>query len=244
MRILVIGDVHGCSRALDGLLAMMNPRPEDLLITLGDYVDRGPDSRGVLDRFLHLRATRNLIALRGNHEQMMGAARAGGLDEEIWLGYGGRETLASYAPAGRVGTLADVPPRHWEFMDDFCVDWYETDRYLFVHGNLDPALPLAEQPRETLYYAKFEPAVPHASGKTMICGHTAQKSGVPADRGFAVCIDTWVYGDGWLTGLELPSGQIWQADQRGRRRTARLSDFAGTVRPVDDVPVSEEAHHG
>src|SRR5262245_22716818 len=224
MRILAIGDIHGCSLALNNLLALVDPRPGDRIITLGDYVDRGPDSRGVLDRLLQLRAKYDLVPLRGNHEDMMLDARSGGYSEAIWLGYGGRATLASYATADSPGTLADVPERHWDFIQNVCVDWYEMDRYFFVHGGVDPELPLAEQPLETLYYEKFDAARPHGSGKTMVCGHTAQKSGVPADKGFAVCLDTWVYGDGWLTCLDVATGRVWQADQVGRRRTGWLHD--------------------
>src|SRR5438132_6399255 len=145
MRTLAVGDIHGCLRAFENLLALVDPRPGDRIITLGDYVDRGPDSRGVLDRLLRLRATHELVALRGNHEQMMRDARLGGYDEVAWLGFGGWETLASYGTGDQPGTLADVPERHWEFLENDCVDWYETDRYFFVHGNVDPDLPLAEQ---------------------------------------------------------------------------------------------------
>src|SRR5436305_15152730 len=95
MRTLAIGDIHGCSRALDALLAAVAPRPDDQLITLGDYVDRGPDSRGVLDRLLALHATGRLVALRGNHDYMMLQARAG-VDRFMWLAFGGRPTLESY----------------------------------------------------------------------------------------------------------------------------------------------------
>lgn len=78
MRHLAIGDIHGCSRALDALLAVVKPRPDDLLITLGDYVNRGPDSRGVVERLVSLHRAGHLIALTGNHEQMMLEARDDG----------------------------------------------------------------------------------------------------------------------------------------------------------------------
>src|SRR5207248_827492 len=95
MRILAIGDIHGCLTALDALLERVAPRPEDLLVALGDYVDRGPNSCGVLDRMIALHATGRLIALRGNHDVMMLGARAG--DEfGAWLSCGGKQTLASY----------------------------------------------------------------------------------------------------------------------------------------------------
>src|SRR5262249_5296615 len=130
------------------------------------------------------------------------------------------------------------------FIENICVDWYEMDRYFFVHGAVEPDLPLAEQPLTTLHYGRFDDYGPHASGKLMICGHAAQKNGLPAIRELAVCIDTWVYGDGWLTCLDVPSGRVWQADQEGQKRTAWLSDFAGTVRLIDDTSTAEGTDHG
>src|SRR5689334_4749079 len=74
-RILAIGDIHGCARALDVLLAAVAPTPADLIITLGDYVDGGLDSAGVIDRLIKLPVTHRLVPLRGNHEEMMTDAR-------------------------------------------------------------------------------------------------------------------------------------------------------------------------
>src|SRR4051812_40922994 len=71
VRTLAIGDIHGCSKALDALLALVKPGPQDQIVTLGDYVSRGPDSRGVVDRLVRLSKGGRLVALRGNHEQMM-----------------------------------------------------------------------------------------------------------------------------------------------------------------------------
>lgn len=243
MRILAVGDIHGCSRAFDALLALVDPRPADRIITLGDYVDRGPDSRGVLDRLLRLRKTHDLVSLRGNHEQMMCDARLGGFGEFSWLAFGGRETLASYGTPDEPGTLADVPAEHWDFIEHVCVDWYEMNGYFFVHGTADPELPLAEQSLDTVYYGTFDAARPHVSGKLMVCGHTAQKGGAPAVQPCGVCIDTWVYGDGWLSCLDVPSGRVWQANQKGQKRTAWLHDFVGTVQAVDDAPAAEGTDH-
>ena len=78
MRTLVIGDIHGCWRALQALLAAVDLRPDDRIITLGDYVDRGPNSRGVVERLIELHARGNLIPLRGNHDEMMLEARRSG----------------------------------------------------------------------------------------------------------------------------------------------------------------------
>src|SRR5262245_55090137 len=97
MRTFAIGDIHGCSRAFDTLLVQVAPRPDDRIITLGDYVDRGPDSCGVINRLLALSKQLRLVCLRGNHDQMMLDARDSPLAEEMWLECGGRETLRSYS---------------------------------------------------------------------------------------------------------------------------------------------------
>ncbi len=74
-RILAIGDIHGCSRALETLLALVDPQPDDCVITLGDMVDRGPDSYSVIECLLRLRQKCAMVNLRGNHELMMTWAR-------------------------------------------------------------------------------------------------------------------------------------------------------------------------
>ena len=218
MRILAIGDLHGCSRAFDTLLAAVQPTPDDLLITLGDYVDRGPDVRGVLDRLVRLRDTHQLIALLGNHDQMMLEARSNYPMLENWLRAGGAATLASYASPGERATLEDVPAEHWDFLEQHCRNWYETERHFFVHANAYYDVPLAEQPTYMLLWEKLHQPRPHLSGKVMVCGHTRQKNGVPLDLEHAVCIDTWPDGKGWLTCLEVLSGKVWQANQQGERR--------------------------
>jgi serine/threonine protein phosphatase 1 len=225
MRVLAIGDIHGCSQAFDALLDAIQPTPDDLLITLGDYVDRGPDSAGVVQRLLKLQRSHRLIALRGNHEIMMLEARkdAGRLRE--WLKCGGDQALASYSVLGDEGKLVDVPNEHWEFLERDCLDWYETERHFFVHANAYAELPLGEQPEFMLFWEPLHDPAPHESGKVMVCGHTPQKSGRPLHLGHAVCIDTWVYGDGWLTCLDVESGKIWQANQAGESRTGWLEDL-------------------
>ena len=117
MRTLAIGDIHGCARALDALLAAVKPRPDDLLVTLGDYVDRGPDSRGVLDRLVSLYATGRLVPLLGNHDLMMLHAREWAEAGSMWLACGGKSTLTSYGLCnGDSVDLKTVPASHWEFL--------------------------------------------------------------------------------------------------------------------------------
>lgn len=219
MRTLAIGDIHGCLRALDLLLKTLRPGPQDLVVTLGDYVDRGPDSRGVVERLIELSASTNLISLRGNHEAMMLAARRDAELEREWRRVGGRETLASYG-----GSLEDVPEAHWKFFEETCVDFWEGATHFFVHANAYAGLPLEEQPEFMLLWEKFGSPAPHISGKVMVCGHTAQKSGRPLDIGHAVCLDTWAYGKGWLSALDVNSGVVWQARQNGEERRFGLDE--------------------
>jgi serine/threonine protein phosphatase 1 len=244
MRTLAIGDIHGCLTALDRLLAEVRPQPDDLVITLGDYVDRGPDSKGVLDRLIALGQMCRLVPLRGNHDFTMVEAykqfshrqnwrnlKAGWLptDDEVisseekeWLLMGGRQTLESYASSGGTGKLSDVPVAHWEFLEKSCRDWYETDSHLFVHANAYPDVAMSEQPTYMLHWEMMTAPRAHESGKVLICGHTSQKSGKPRNWGHTICIDTWVYGKGWLTCLDVHSGQYWQANQAGERNVSML----------------------
>jgi serine/threonine protein phosphatase 1 len=220
MRVLAIGDVHGCRGQLDDLLAWVNPRPGDQLITLGDYVDRGPDTRGVLDRLIALKRERPTVCLRGNHEIMMLNARDGDSgDRKMWLGVGGAQALGSYGTApGRAGTLADVPEEHWQFLEDELRDYFETEQFIFVHAGVLCGFDLDEQPPSALFWEFLPDAMRHHSGKTVICGHTSQKSGVPKVVPGAVCIDTYAHGGGWLTCLDALSGHYWQVDALGRKR--------------------------
>jgi serine/threonine protein phosphatase 1 len=226
MRVLAVGDVHGCSVALRALLDAVAPQPDDLIVMLGDYVDRGPDTRGVLDQMIALRGTGRLIPLRGNHEVMMLSARdAGYADGATWLSCGGRQTLTSYgAEMPTLAALDLVPADHWYFLEHDCRDWYETKTHFFVHASAYPNMPLDEQPTLMLHWEKLEDLGPHENGKVMVCGHTRQPGGIPLNLGHAICLDTGAYSNGWLTCLDCGSGQYWQANQKGEVRTARLEE--------------------
>ncbi len=219
MRTLAIGDIHGTSAALDSLLAAVRPTPDDLLVFLGDYVDRGPDTRGVLDRLISLDGSHRCVFLRGNHELMMTRSRHDRGELRMWLAVGGKQALASYGPAA---TLANVPAEHWDFLDRRLVDYHETDTHLFVHANLFAELPLDEQPEEMLFWEFLTGPIGHISGKMVICGHSSQKSGNVLDLGDTVCIDTFAYGGGWLTCLNVGSLNYWQANRDGQTREGWL----------------------
>jgi serine/threonine protein phosphatase 1 len=119
-----------------------------------------------------------------------------------------------------------IPDQHWEFLKNKCRSFHQIESHFFVHANVHADLPLDEQPDYMLYWETLEAAnsLPHESGKVMICGHSVQRSGRPLVLEHAVCIDTWVYGDGWLTCLDVERDAYWQANQRGETRMGLL-DF-------------------
>lgn len=224
MRVLAIGDIHGCLGAFDDLLSWVAPTLEDQVVLLGDYVDRGPDTCGVLNRILELRQRLNLICLRGNHEQMMVEAYRGGRSEKkMWLGVGGVQTLGSYGVfPGRSGSLDDIPAAHWEFLENGLVDYHETDRFIMTHAVVLGDQPMDQQPDYALRWEFLPDELHHFSGKTVICGHTSQMSGEPKVVPGAVCIDTRAYGGGWLTCLDTSTGRYWQTDMLGRKREGAM----------------------
>lgn len=235
-RLLVIGDIHGCFDALHALCEAVELQPDDTVLTLGDYVNRGPNSREVLDFLIALAERHHLVALQGNHDLFMRQARHSRLEYLAWQNADGEATLRSYGANGRPGDLEDIPEAHWHFLDHQLLPYFETDSHLFVHASVQPDLPLHRQPESALYWQKFSCPRPHCSGKVMICGHTAQKSGLPVVTRHAICLDTWVVGKGWLSCLDVDSGLVTQADQSRRIRRLRLSELEHHSQPHHPVP--------
>lgn len=223
MRTLAVGDIHGTSAALDALLAVVRPTPDDLLVFLGDYVDRGPDSKGVIDRLIALRQTHRVVCLRGNHELMMTEARRQPSELRNWLSVGGTQTMSSYVPAGGWRASFDhIPKEHWEFLEEGLFDFFETETHIFVHANLDPSTPVNEQSDLMLFWEFVNTPVRHESGKVMVCGHSSQKNGLPKAWPTTYCLDTGAYAGGWLTCLDVTSQKYWQANTASVTRTAHL----------------------
>ena len=238
-RILAIGDIHGCSVAFDALLEAVNPGPDDLVITLGDYIDRGPDSKKVVDRLIKLHESIPIVSLGGNHEEMVLEWREKNHTATLtWWANGGLATLRSYCQGNdrwliemfwksfittqawesHAAACELIPQSHWEFFEN-CIDWYETKDWIFVHGQLDPDLELAQQSPHKMHWARFHKLQrPHKSGKKVICAHTPQVNGLPADIGHTVCIDTYLYGGQWLTCLDVRSSKYYQANPLGKTR--------------------------
>ncbi len=221
-RTIAIGDVQGCSKALAALIEAVDPRPADVVVMLGDYVDRGPDSRGVLDRIIALGPRCRLVPLLGNHDQMMLEACSGGLlplDTIDWHEVGGLATLDSYGPDR---DIAAIPREHVDFLES-CRNYHETSTHFFIHANYDSDIPMDEQSVAMYRWEslKYSTPGPHESGKTAVVGHSSQKSGEILDLGHLVCIDTYCHGGGWLTALEVHTGQAWQVDRDGKVRDRR-----------------------
>lgn len=224
MRPLAIGDIHGCLTALEALLDELRPGPNDTVVTLGDYVDRGPDSKGVIDRLLKLAGETTLVPLLGNHDQLFLEVLEGQHDHlESWLGVGGVETLQSY------GGIDNVPEAHRRFLSRECRLYYEPagEGVFFVHGSASPILPLDLQAEEWLLWRRFHEArTLHVSGRVMVCGHTAQRSGRPVVEPHVVCIDTWAFGEGWLTAYDVHAATFLQANQAGEVRRLTLQELS------------------
>jgi serine/threonine protein phosphatase 1 len=217
-RTIAIGDIHGCLAALNTLVNAIAPTADDTIVTVGDYVDRGPDSKGVLNLLLDLEKKCRLVPLMGNHEEMMLAVMERRMDPYSWLGHGGVETMDSY---GFTGDLGCVPAEHLEFIRRM-PSFYENDTHFVVHANYDPELPLSEQPDDLLRWVKITEVLPgpHISGKRAIVGHTHDRQGELYEVPHLTCIDTYCYGGKWLTALDLDTGKVWQSDRMGNLRFA------------------------
>lgn len=219
-RTIAIGDIHGCGIALNQLLDAIGPTSSDKIITLGDYVDRGMGSSQVIETLIDLVPRCHLVPLIGNHEIMMfKGLQNGGTDLEFWMMHGGQSTVASYG-----GRLQNIPQDHLSFLSH-CLRFHETDTHFFLHACYDPYLPLNEQPDQVIFWQhvlEFPPE-PHMNEKIGIVGHTPQNDGEVRDFGHLKIIDTYCYGDQWLTALDVESGQVWQANERGQVRTDQLN---------------------
>jgi serine/threonine protein phosphatase 1 len=174
-----IGDIHGCLDFLERLIDRINPDlTSDRLVFIGDYIDRGPQSKGVVDyivRLKHLASPGQIICLKGNHEAMfldfLQGAAAG-----LFLFNGGLSTLEDYWGDAWVDREDLVlPPDHAQFYQDLQL-YYETPGYIFVHGGLKPGVPLAEQQEDDLLWIRGEFITsPEDFGRRVIFGHTPFK---------------------------------------------------------------------
>jgi serine/threonine protein phosphatase 1 len=201
-RMFAVGDIHGC---LDKLVSLMDIIDVDLkketLVFMGDYIDRGPHSKEVVDYLIDVaRGGNRVIFLKGNHELML-QNYLSGEDKLSFLYNGGEATLRSYMKAGGLNEANLIPPEHLEFFDNLRL-YYETENYIFVHGGLKANIPLEHQDewdmlwlRDEFIYSDFD------FGKLVIFGHTPFREPLILDN--KIGIDTGaVYGNK-LTCVEL-----------------------------------------
>jgi len=210
-RTIAIGDIHGCSKALRSVIEIIEPRADDTIVCLGDYIDRGPDSRDVIDQLLELQKRCNVVTLLGNHEIMLMAVLHGSLPVDVWRENGGDSTIVSYG-----GSLDRIPVAHRRFLAR-CRHYHETESEIFVHAGYVAHLPLSEQPDQVLFWEHLMsiPPPPHISGRVAFVGHTPQRGGRIVNWGHLVCIDTYCFGGGYLTAVDCDTLDCWQSDRHG-----------------------------
>ena len=228
MRLLAIGDIHGYLQALDALLDSVKPQGTDQFIFLGDYVDKGPDVRGVIDRLIDFAKQHHVIFLRGNHDQMLIDAYRDPEKLSVFECLGGENPLSSYGEGGTPSLLSRIPESHWEFLEG-SRDYFETAEFIFVHGGIRPEIDPVDEDRERLQWTTLSLAAPHRSGRTVICGHSSQQSGLIADLGHTICVDTGIARGKWVTCLDVRTFAYWQSDAEGKCRDGVLRGQVTTV---------------
>jgi len=221
-----VGDIHGQLDKLETLLATLPLRENDRFVFLGDYIDRGPDSCGVVERLLALEREHSCVFLMGNHESMfldfLGWRGHQYFGRDAFLGNGGIETLLSYDYLDE-DRHADrpllLPPAHETFYKGLQLTHCEGE-YLFVHAGLGRPLlrgadlewTLKRARPEELLWDRFTCELPHELGVTVIYGHTPRPDfQVRWNPPFSIGIDTGAAYDGPLTAIRLPDETIFQA---------------------------------
>lgn len=204
-RLLAIGDIHGCRGQLRALLEQVRPTMDDRVVFLGDYVDRGPDSAGVLDDLVAFGARfPQTVFLRGNHEQMLTDYHDGHDPHPFFLN-GGLKTLESYQARGQ----QVLPAHHRDFLDHL-LNIHETDAYVFVHAGLRPGVALSDQDVSDLLWIRSDfIESDYEWGKTIVHGHTPCEE--PYLGRHRISLDTGCVYGGRLTCCEVKSRQCWQA---------------------------------
>jgi len=184
-RILAISDIHGQYAMLVALLEKIELQPDDQLIFMGDYIDRGPQSKEVLEKVLFLQQTQQAKVLMGNHEAIMLRAFTAKHSKPWahWIGVcGGIETLASYGltvedfDTNNLPLLNQLPPKHalrQHLQQIEMMSYYVAyDDVVFVHAGVDPILPIEQTPIATLLWIRQEFHQQYQGNKTIVFGHT------------------------------------------------------------------------
>jgi len=214
MAFFAIGDIHGCFTALKKVVEVSEIKTSDTIIFLGDYIDRGPQSKQIIDWIIELGKKYSVIALRGNHELMMLNSRYNGHSLSNWLYNGGAQTLDSYNIGDDMGWHLKIPDEHWAFFEA-TQKYYEVENFICVHAGLTPGVELEEQTEGSIFWEHRHEPVLYKKGKIVVCGHTPQRSGKIGNFGHTLMVDTFAFGGQWLTCLNLSTGAFCQANQKG-----------------------------
>jgi serine/threonine protein phosphatase 1 len=199
-RTYAIGDIHGCLRQLEALVAQCVAEAAGARIRfvfLGDYIDRGPDSLGVIAFLMALQAhaAADVVCLSGNHEELALAALSGGDNLSQWLRNGGDKTLRSYG----VAAPGDMPPDHMAWLRSLSLSYDDGLRF-FVHAGVDPSRPLDRQSDDDMRWIR-EPFLSDLRdyGRLVVHGHTPRKDGAPDQKPNRLNLDTAAVLGGPLT---------------------------------------------
>jgi len=219
-RIYVIGDIHGRLDLLERAIAAIRRDVEEhgpaaLTVTLGDYIDRGPHSRGVLDRLIENPFPTSYVALKGNHETLLEGFLADPATGPYWRQQGGLETLRSYGihVGGLMGvsfaTARDqlrtaLPAAHVQFLSSLKTS-LSRGKYFFCHAGVRPGVPLERQRDEDLLWIRNEFLGSNMDfGKIVVHGHTPMPG--PEVLPNRIGIDTGAFASGRLTCVALSGG--------------------------------------
>lgn len=173
MSTYAIGDIHGCNRTFQHLLKQLPLQRGDSLVLLGDLIDRGPDSKGVVDTVWQYQQDGfEVICLRGNHEQLLLDALHDPAKLELWTFNGGARVLRNFG----VKHPKDIPNEYLDFFLKMPL-WYETKGFLCVHGGLDFSYPdPLSRPERMLWIRRWYGNIDYAwlNGRTVLHGHTPE----------------------------------------------------------------------
>ncbi len=210
--IVAIGDIHGCVRSIEALWKKLEPFKDHTHVFIGDYIDRGPDSKGVVDFLLEVQDERKTVFLKGNHELMLLNSLASG-NKKNWMLNGGQTTLNSY----NVENVHELPDDHLDFYLNLKM-YHETDNYFFVHAGAPAGQTLEESKNDEKFEEYFLWGREHLNAfetpweKTVVFGHTPRAH--PIRKQNMIGIDTGcVYnkiGLGKLTAVVLPETKFIQ----------------------------------
>lgn len=213
MNYYAIGDIHGQFFKLEKLMEKLVVKEDDIIVFLGDYIDRGVMIYETIEYLLKLNKQYNCVFLKGNHEVML-IDYLSGIDEQMFVANGGDRTIKSYNQHGwDISRQIDYTKRSLpECHEDFFLDlkpYYEVDDYIFVHAGIFPGTPLENTPDDILYWDRsFVYNSYRYVGKTVVCGHSPSK--VVTNEKNAICIDTGAcfYNMGYLTAVKLPNREF------------------------------------